>query len=144
MGRWKPEEDTKLIEAVKTHSNNWVAVATLVSGRTDQQCRKRWLDTVDPVTVVKTPRRWKPEEDAKLTEAETKHGNEWVAVAAMVLGGRTNTMCRQRWIQALDPANENNKGKWKLEEEVKLIEAVKEHGNDWVAVAAMVLSRTNR
>jgi hypothetical protein len=34
-GKWKPEEDGKLAEAVQEHYNDWVAVARLVPCRTD-------------------------------------------------------------------------------------------------------------
>jgi myb proto-oncogene protein len=48
-GTWKPEEDAKLIEAVKKkHGNDWVAVAAMVPGRTNVQCRYRWVNHLDP------------------------------------------------------------------------------------------------
>jgi hypothetical protein len=37
------------------------------------------------------------EEHAKLTEVVKKHGEEWIAVAAMVTG-RTNIQCHQRFL----------------------------------------------
>jgi myb proto-oncogene protein len=100
MGKWKPEEDAKLKEAVKEHSaNNWDAVAALVPGRTHGQCRYRWLTSLDPSL---NRGRWTAEEDAKLTEAVTQLGNDWVRVAAMV-PRRTNIQCRRRWVKSLDP-----------------------------------------
>jgi hypothetical protein len=42
---WTGEEDAKLIEAVKKHGNNWVAVATMVPDRTNVQCSGRWTYT---------------------------------------------------------------------------------------------------
>jgi hypothetical protein len=50
---------------------------------------------------------WKSEEDAKLIEAVKKHGDDWVAVAAMV-PGRTNLHCRYRWSYHLDPDRASN------------------------------------
>jgi myb proto-oncogene protein len=143
-GKWNSEEDAKLTEAVKKHGNNWVAVATLVPGRTRDQCRERWVNTVDPVNGSKGNLRctWKPEDDTKLAEAVKKHGKNWVAVAASV-SGRTNVQCRRRWTSSLDPANGKKGKKWTPAEDTKLTEAVKKHGNDWVAVAAMVPGRTN-
>jgi cytochrome c551/c552 len=138
---WNGEEDAKLTEAVKKHGKHWVAVAVMVPGRTRVQCRKRWVQTVDPDNG-KIVGKWKGEEDAKLTEAVTKYGNNWVAVAAMV-PGRTNVQCRERWTNTVDPAN-SGQGKWTPEEDVKLAEAVKKHGKHWVLVAAMVPGRTNR
>jgi hypothetical protein len=138
-GQWTPEEDAKLAESVKKHGKNWVAVAKLVPGRTNEQCRARWVQTLDPANGKKG--KWKPEEDAKLTEAVKKHGKKWVAIAATV-AGRTDKQCRNRWTQALDPANWK-KGGWTPEEYTKLTAAVKEHGKHWVEVAAMVPGRTD-
>jgi hypothetical protein len=143
---WKAEEDAKLTEAVKRHGNHcWAVVAAMVSGRTNNQCRERWVKTVDPSNGNKVQRRsWKPEEDAKLTEAVNKHGKYcWVEVAAMV-SGRTDKQCRARWVNTVDPTNGNNLGRWTTEEDAKLTEAVEKHGKNWVEVAEMVPGRTNR
>jgi myb proto-oncogene protein len=140
-GKWKPEEDAKLKEAVKKHGKHWVAVAKLVPGRKNIQCCQRWIFTLDPANGKKTG-KWTPEEDAKLIEAVKKHDKNWVAVAAMV-SGRTNNQCHQRWTNTVDPANGGNKGQWTAEEDAKLTEAVEKHGKAWAAVAAMVPDRTN-
>jgi hypothetical protein len=137
---WTPAEDTKLTEAIKKHGKKWVAVATMVPGRTDQQCRRRWIQTLD--TAWKTAGQWNGEEDAKLIDAVKKHGKKWVAIATLV-PGRTDIQCRQRWTQTLDPSNGKNKGRWKPDEDTKLIEAVKKHAKNWVAVATLVPGRTD-
>jgi hypothetical protein len=141
---WTGEEDAKLTEAVKKHGKIWVAVAAMVPDRTNDQCRERWVHTVDPVNGNKgKPRRsWTGEEGTKLTEAVKKHGNKWVAVATLV-PGRTNQQCHKRWTQALDPANGLKGRKWTGEEDAKLTEAVKKHGKNWVAVATLVPGRTD-
>jgi myb proto-oncogene protein len=136
--------DARLTEAVKKDGKDWVSVAAMVLGRTNSQCRERWIKSFDPANGEKG--QWTPAEDEKLTDSVKKHGKDWVAVAAMV-PGRTNSQCRERWIKSLDPANEN-KGKprisWKPEEDARLTEVVKKHGKDcWVVVAALLPSRTN-
>jgi myb proto-oncogene protein len=123
--RWKPGEDAKLTEAVKKHGGNWVVVATCVPCRTNNQCGTRWRRQLDPDISKGT---WKPEEDAKLTVAVNEVGKEWVRVAAMV-PGRTDTQCRSRWVTCLVFAI-FYRGKWSLEEDSKLTEAVKELGNE--------------
>jgi hypothetical protein len=135
---WTPEEDAKLLEAVKKRGYKWVEVASLVPGRTHAQCRTRWRTK----TTAQKKGKWTPEEDATLTEAVKKHtGNDWVIVAAMV-PGRTNKQCNQRWIECVDPAI--NTGKWTMEEDAMLTHARKEHGGrNWVAVAALVPTRTS-
>jgi hypothetical protein len=98
---WREEEDAKLTEAVKRHGTQWVLVAKMVPGRTNRQCRMRWVATVDPANEMKG--KWTLEEDAKLTEAVKKYGiHHWVAVAAMV-PGRKDMQCRSRWTRTLDP-----------------------------------------
>jgi myb proto-oncogene protein len=94
---WKPEEDAKLTKAVKKHgTKDWVAVAALVSGRSNIQCHQRWINSLDPANGKKG--KWTPAEATTLTEAVKKHGKKWVAVAAMV-PGRTYLQCRQRWFK---------------------------------------------
>jgi hypothetical protein len=40
-----------MTDAVNKHAQNWVAVAALVPGRMDKQCRNRWTQTLgDPAT----------------------------------------------------------------------------------------------
>jgi hypothetical protein len=143
LGKWTPEEDAKLTEVVKElGSNNWITVAALVPGRTNQQCRRRWVESLDHTTARKDKRnkRWTVEEDAKLTKVVTEHGNKWSEVATLI-PGRTNNQCRQRWEKSLDP--DINTDKWTAQEEARLVDAVQKRGKDWVAVAALVPGRTN-
>jgi myb proto-oncogene protein len=133
----------KLREAVKKHGKKeWVTVAAMVPCRTNMQCRHRWVNKVDPANG-KSPGKWTPEEDAKLTKGVKKHGNEWAAVAAMV-PGRTNLQCRERWVNTVDPTNVKSAARWTPEEDAKLTGAVKKHGNEWVAVSALVPGRTDK
>jgi myb proto-oncogene protein len=109
-GKWTPEEDAKLTEEVKKHGKDWLAVANMVPGRSNLQCRRRWINTVDPTNKKnkgKARISWTPEEDAKLIEAAKKHGTDWVAVAALV-HGRSNQQCRERWVKTLDPDRASN------------------------------------
>jgi hypothetical protein len=77
-----------------------MATTAIVPGRTNDQFRKRWVDTLDPANGKKG--KWTPEEDAKLIAAVKEHGKHWVEVAAMV-PGRTNQRWRQRCVNKLDP-----------------------------------------
>jgi hypothetical protein len=149
---WEPEDDVNLVNAVKKHGKDWVAVAKLVPGRTNQQCRHRWLNSLDHANGGNKgntpPKYWEPEEDANLVKAVKKHGYNWVAVATLV-SDRTNQQCRERWVNTLDHTNGGNKGNtppkyWEPEEDTRLMEAVKKHGKDWVAVAKLVPGRTNQ
>jgi hypothetical protein len=179
-GKWAPKEDALLTEAVQKHGRKWVPIAALVPGRTNPQCRTRWLQHLDPTNGKKG--RWTPEEDVLLTEAVGKVGKDFTAVAALI-PGRTNVRCRDRWerwtpeedailteavgklgkdftaVAAVIPGRTNErcrerwfrftsseglkKGTWTPEEDAKLIEAVQKLGRHWVPVAALVYTRTN-
>jgi 3-keto-L-gulonate-6-phosphate decarboxylase len=105
-GKWTKEEDTTLTEAVQKHGTAaWLAVAALV-GRTNIQCRNRWVQAVGPGNGRKAG-KWTPEEDTKLIEAVKKHGTHWVPVGALV-HGRTDKQCRIRWTARLDPDRASN------------------------------------
>jgi hypothetical protein len=99
---------------------------------------------------------WTLEEDEKLTSAVTntrkkKHRGEyapdWMEISSLV-PGRTNSQCRCRWRDALDPiidqANRRT-GSWTADEDSKLKDAVRTHGSkNWGAIAALVPGRTKR
>jgi myb proto-oncogene protein len=141
-GKWSTEEYAKLMEAVKKHGKDgWAVVAALVPGRTNAKCRQRWVGTLEPTVGKKG--NWSTEEDAKLVEAVKRHGKDGWTVVARLVSGRTNTQCRERCIYKVDPAN-MGKGKWTPDEDFQLTEAVQKLGKDsWVAVAALILGRTN-
>jgi hypothetical protein len=97
---------------------------------------------------------WTPEEDAELTSAisktkEKRWGKEnktdWPAVAALLIG-RSKAQCRNRWHNALKPANARatiQKGAWSADEDGMLQEALQLcNDKDWVAIAALVPGRT--
>jgi hypothetical protein len=106
--RWTPEEDTKLTSAVtKTRKKkwgkelriDWKAIAVLVPGRTKQQCRSRWHDSLvsDIDTTTTLAGKWTADEDTNLKDGVREHGGKnWEAIAALVLG-RTKTHRRNRW-----------------------------------------------
>jgi myb proto-oncogene protein len=143
LGKWTAKEDAKLTDAAtKYGGKDWVAVAVLVPGRTNERCRERWVNYLDPNTK-RTVGRWTADEDATLTDAVAKHGNNWVAVAALV-PGRLNEQCRERWMHSEHHRISPTLGYWTAEEDAKLTDAVKKHGKEWVAVAALVPGRNNK
>jgi hypothetical protein len=139
--KWTTEEGAKLIDAVTKCGKDWVAVAALVSGRTNIQCHNRWANHVNPTINGKNRMRgpWTSEEDAKLIDAvaecEIDLGKDWVAVAAVV-PGRTNNQCCKRWAthSVSIQTSPGRTGKWTAEEVAKLTTAIEKHDNDWVTV----------
>jgi hypothetical protein len=101
-------------------------------------------------------RRWTPEEDVKLISAVTntdkkKYGQnykiDWVAISAIV-PGRTSKQCYYRWRDTWDPRKNLTTvraGKWTGDEDKKVKDAVRAHGEDnWIAIAELVPGRTKR
>lgn len=79
-GRWTAEEDKMLTFAVGAYGvGNWVKIQQHVPGRTDVQCRERWVNILSP-NVKSGP--WTAEEDRKLREATERHGlGKWAQIA---------------------------------------------------------------
>jgi myb proto-oncogene protein len=105
MGKWTPDEDTRLKDALQMQDgNNWGAVAAMVPGRVKKQCQNRWHDILDPGIdrTNKRTGRWAEDEDIKLKDAVQTHGGKnWDAIAALV-PGRTKRQCCKRWTKYLD------------------------------------------
>ena len=48
-GKWTEEEDNLLKRGVDMYGiGNWKKIASIVTSRTDVQCRERWVNILDP------------------------------------------------------------------------------------------------
>ena len=72
---------------------NWVQIAERIPGRNQNQCRARWVNSLDP-SLDKSP--WTPQEDAILAEAHQRLGNKWAKIAEL-LPGRGGAAINNRW-----------------------------------------------
>ncbi|KAJ0106596.1 hypothetical protein Patl1_19692 [Pistacia atlantica] len=94
VGRWTPDEDKRLtVAAILFGPKNWKKIAQFVPGRTQVQCRERWVNSLDPSV---NRGEWTEEEDLMLEAALEEHGYSWSKVAA-ALPGRTDNQCWRRW-----------------------------------------------
>jgi hypothetical protein len=91
-GNWTPEEDEKLCRAVTVYGNNWSEISTMMPGRTNDQCRDRWSDCLNP-SVVKG--KWSSEEDERLLQAVEELSGKWKDVSEQLGTGRTDNMVRR-------------------------------------------------
>ncbi|KAJ4713492.1 Myb-like protein [Melia azedarach] len=99
VGRWTPDEDKRLTVATMLFGpRNWKKIAQFVPGRTQVQCRERWVNSLDP-SVNRS--KWTAQEDLRLEAAIEEHGYCWSKVAA-ALPSRTDNQCWRRW-KALHP-----------------------------------------
>ncbi|KAG2667556.1 hypothetical protein I3760_15G121600 [Carya illinoinensis] len=94
VGRWIADEDKRLKVAVMLFGpKNWNKIAQFVPGRTQVQCRERWVNSLDPSLNWG---EWTKDEDSRLKAAIMEHGYCWSKVAACV-PPRTDNQCRRRW-----------------------------------------------
>lgn len=136
---WTPEEDKKLKDAVKVYGNcNWQSVASIMKGRTGQQCLHRWSKSVNPAIIRQW---WTEEEDTLLKRAVHLYGaGNWTKVQRLV-PGRTDMQCRERYMNILTPTVKNTQ--MTAEDTEKLIKLVEQHGRTWSAFASMFEGQTD-
>ncbi|NXK62412.1 SNPC4 protein, partial [Sylvietta virens] len=94
-GPWSAEEDDMLMAAVnKYRGKDWYKIRTEVPGRSDSQCRDRYLKALH--WDVKKG-KWSSEEEERLIELVQKHGlGHWTKIASD-LPHRTGSQCQSKW-----------------------------------------------
>ncbi|KAM6296943.1 snRNA-activating protein complex subunit 4 [Aegotheles albertisi] len=94
-GPWTPEEDAMLLAAVKKYGErDWYKIRTEVPGRSDAQCRDRYLKALH-CDVKKG--KWSLGEEEQLIELVQKHGlGHWSKIASE-LPHRTGSQCLSKW-----------------------------------------------
>ncbi|KAF9322757.1 Myblike DNAbinding domain-containing protein [Podila minutissima] len=93
--RWLPEEDSALRKAVEVYgTGKWAKVQHHVPGRTDIQCRERYVNVLAPNIRFGS---WTKEESEKLMHLVDLHGaGKWSLIASH-MDGRTDNQCVRRW-----------------------------------------------
>ncbi|CAG8628972.1 3707_t:CDS:2, partial [Paraglomus brasilianum] len=92
-GPWTTEEDEILRKNVERYPNSWSKIAKSIPGRTDDQCAKRWRESLDPMI---DRREWSSEEDKLLIEKYELFGGQWQEISKY-FPGRPGLHCRNRW-----------------------------------------------
>ncbi|GMT32465.1 hypothetical protein PFISCL1PPCAC_23762, partial [Pristionchus fissidentatus] len=139
---WTQEEDERLVKLVLSLQLNgviqWDKVTYHMAGRTRQQCRTRYLRTLD--SSIKHG-RWTDEEDLLLMCSVGRYGaRDWKKIAKGV-PGRSDGQCRERWVNVLDRANRAQE--WTMEEDEKLLYAVNMFGKgQWAKISSVLPGRS--
>ncbi|KAG0251683.1 Myb-like DNA-binding domain protein [Mortierella polycephala] len=94
-GRWLEEEDGAIRAAVKVYGEGrWTRIQEHVLGRTDIQCRERYVNILAPTLKSGV---WTKEELDKLEALINEHGERKWAFVATFMDGRTDSQCARRW-----------------------------------------------
>lgn len=95
-GPWTEDEDNALRRAVDILGNAWSEVAMFVPCRSNEQCRERYQDYLNPTV---TRGRWTEEEDNALFKLVQESGKvSWKEISKRLGTKRTDNMCRSRFI----------------------------------------------
>ncbi|CAN6209283.1 unnamed protein product [Urochloa humidicola] len=136
---WTKEEDLRLQAAVQTFGEKWQLVSASLDSRTGSQCSNRWRKTLHPTRT--RVGRWHLDEDKRLMVCVKLIGSgSWSRIAPFI-PGRTQTQCHERWSNILDP--NIDLGKWRPEEDSKLLAAVSEFGPCWSKIATNIPGRND-
>lgn len=93
-GRWMDEEDGALRAAYEVYGGGkWAKIQQHVLGRTDIQCRERYMNVLTP-SLATGP--WTRQEVERLEELVEEHGEKWGVIASL-MNGRTDNQCARRW-----------------------------------------------
>jgi hypothetical protein len=96
-----------------------------------------------PISYRRKTHTWSSAEDLRLIAGVARYGlDNWQAVAQFLGSSRNRAQCSQRWIRCLDP--NISKKPWTPEEDARLLEIVKIHGEkSWTKVAALLGGRSD-
>ncbi|KAI9621183.1 hypothetical protein H4Q26_013383 [Puccinia striiformis f. sp. tritici PST-130] len=125
---WSEQDDLLLKEGVSTYGQNWQAVANHC-GRSSNECINQWSKTLRP-DIKKG--KWDPIKDEALKSAVTACGMVWKDVAPC-LRGRTDTWCRERWCNILNPRIVV--GNWTPEEDQKILRRRDVERKTWLRIS---------
>lgn len=84
-GAWTVDEDNQLRKAVAGYGTSWVQVASAVPGRTNDQCRERWTESLN----IGPQQSWTDEEDKVLIAMVAEFGGRWREISAKVGNKKT-------------------------------------------------------
>ncbi|KAF8924231.1 hypothetical protein EDD21DRAFT_366344 [Dissophora ornata] len=124
-GNWLEEEDGALRAALEVYGEGrWMKVQQHVLGRTDVQCRERYVNVLSPHVKSGT---WSPEENAKLMELVVIHGVKNWSLISSLMDGRTDNQCARHYKSAVKVEG-RQKRRQTEDEEYQMFLTAKESG----------------
>ncbi|GAA5883577.1 hypothetical protein JCM3774_002850 [Rhodotorula dairenensis] len=127
---WTPEDDALLLSSVYQWGQNWSLVSRMV-GRSIPSTVVRFHSTLE---AGFRRGRWTDQEDAALRRAVKKCGvGNWAEVSERV-SGKSDSQCRERWTNSLDPRIVGY-ANWTREEDETLRRLRDEQGLGWIEIS---------
>jgi len=134
--KWTKDEDKLLIElAKKYNSRSWKTIASNFLDKSPLQCFSRYK-RIRPGIIKGS---WTKEEDTQIIELVHKYGKSWSKISKILIS-RNGKQIRDRFINILDPSIK--KGKFSLDEDLKLLTLYKKLGPRWATIAKYFENRT--
>ena len=92
---WDKKEDEYLLHTVKNMGIpvKWSVVAQVLPGRTNKQCRERYVNHLNP--KLKND-KWTPREDAAIFHLHKSIGPKWASMSKLI-PGRTDNGIKNRY-----------------------------------------------
>jgi len=137
---WDDESVRLLRAAVKKYgTTDWKAVATMVPGRTNGQCRQKWFYGLRPQVRAG---QWAKEEDQVLIQLVANHERQpnFLQLSKTLLQGRSAKSIRERWENQFDPAI--SRDEFSVEED-RAIREMRARGVGWAQMANVLINRTS-
>lgn len=134
--KWTKDEDVLLLELAKKYNSKcWKKISCNFDDKTPLQCFSRFK-RIRPGIIKGS---WTKEEDDKIIEMVKIHGKSWSKISK-ILPSRNGKQIRDRFINILDPSIK--KGKFSLEEDLKLLNLYKTFGTKWAMISKFFDNRT--
>ena len=136
---WSERENQLLRSLVgKYGENNWYQVSMHLEDKSSYDCFHQWKKRVNH-QIVKG--KWSHVEDVRLIVSTRVFGTRnWSRVAQGVFP-RTDIQCRERYCNILDPKLKHDE--WDPEEDMCLMNYVREYGEKWALISKKVGNRTD-
>lgn len=107
--RWNAEEDALLQRAVHLYgAGNWTKIQRLIPGRTDMQCRERWVNILQPSI---NRGQFTQEETDRLLQLVETHGPKWSFLQTLMPGRTDNALMRhyKNIVKGVEPSKRKTK-----------------------------------
>lgn len=130
--------------------NDWKEITDFFPRFTWESCKLKW-GSLQRCQILKTP--WKKTEDDMILHIIDKNKSgknkyRWTKIAKLLNESfykgemvRISKHCRERWLNHLNPSL--NKGRFLLEEDLKIFEFISQKGKKWAEISRKLINRNS-